>query len=66
MDNCTLSYNSTAVGVGFGTTRVSKSIITGNTNGLHNFGGTLESYQDNQLRGNTNNTVGAITLVLPS
>jgi hypothetical protein len=63
VDNCTLSYNASAVAVGWGTARVSKSLIDGNTNGLNNFGGTIENYQNNQLRGNTNNTVGVITPV---
>lgn len=58
---CTLSYNPSAVLVNLGTARVSRSLITGNTNGLNNVGGTLETYQTNRNRGNTNDVVGVIS-----
>ena len=61
-----MSNNATGVGVSLGTARVAKSIVTGGANGLQNLGGTLESYRNNQLLGNTNNTVGAVTLVFPT
>lgn len=60
----TLSYNPSAVLVNLGIARVAQSLITGNTNGLNNVGGTIETYQNNQLRGNTNNTVGSVLPVL--
>jgi hypothetical protein len=60
---CTITYNPSGVLVNLGTARVAQSLITGGTNGLNNVGGLLESYQNNQLNGNTNNTVGTITLV---
>jgi hypothetical protein len=60
----TLSYNPSGVLVNLGIARVAQSLITGNTNGLNNVGGTIETYQNNQLRGNTNNTVGSVLPVL--
>jgi hypothetical protein len=58
---CTLTYNPSAVLVNLGTARVARSLITGNTTGLNNVAGVLETYQNNRNRGNTNNTLGAIT-----
>jgi hypothetical protein len=42
--------------------RVSGSTIVGNGTGLGNFGGTLESFGNNVVRGNTTDTIGTITL----
>ncbi len=44
-----------------GMTRVSRSVITGNTNGLNNIAGTLKRFNNNMIDGNSNNTVGIIT-----
>ncbi len=60
----TLTYNPNGVVVNLGTARVAQSLITGNSNGLNNVGGTLETYSNNQIRGNVNNTVGTVTPVL--
>lgn len=59
--NSTLTYNPSAVLVNLGTARVAECVISGNTNGLNNVGGILETYQNNRNRGNTFNTVGVIT-----
>lgn len=50
-----------AVRVTAGTARVSRSEITGNTNGLNNVGGTLKRFNNNMVEGNTANTAGVIT-----
>ena len=49
--------------VGANTLRVLNSTITGNTTGLNNLAGTLESFGNNVVRGNTTNTSGTITTV---
>lgn len=56
----TLTYNPSALRVNLGTARVAQNLITGNTNGLNNVAGTIETFQNNQLRGNANNTVGVV------
>jgi Right handed beta helix region len=48
---------------GGGTGRVSGSLITGNGVGLENNNGVLESFLDNILRGNAENSTGTITSV---
>ncbi len=48
---------------GGGTGRTSESLITGNGIGLEHDSGTLESFKDNILRGNTSNSTGTITAV---
>ena len=59
----TLTYNPSAVLVNLGVARVGQNLITGNNTGLNNVGGTIETYSNNQLRGNTSNTAGTITAV---
>jgi hypothetical protein len=65
---CEVSSNSIAgLYVGFATVRVSFSTITRNTVGLNNAGGggaTVESFNNNVIRGNATNTLGTITGVL--
>lgn len=51
------------VSVQSGTARVSESLVTGNNVGFSNGGGTLESFNDNIVRGNTMNTTGTISAV---
>jgi hypothetical protein len=46
-----------------GVLRVSESTVTRNGTGLHNSGGTLESFGNNAVRGNTSATFGTITPV---
>lgn len=46
-----------------GAFRVAESLIVGNGVGLNHISGTLESFQDNIVRGNTTNTSGTITAV---
>ena len=50
------------VQAGAGTIRVAESLVTGNSVGLLQQGGTLESFKDNIVRGNTTDTVGTITM----
>ncbi len=49
--------------VGSNTLRVLNSTITGNATGLSNLAGTIESFGNNVIRGNTTNTSGVITTV---
>jgi hypothetical protein len=58
--------NNTTRGAGVfssGVARVSDSMVTGNGVGLLNSGGTVESFGNNAVRGNTTNTSGTITTV---
>jgi hypothetical protein len=58
--------NNIAVGVMASPTslvRIGGSAITGNGTGISNTGGTVESLQDNLVRGNATDLVGTITLV---
>jgi hypothetical protein len=66
VDNTSITYSPSAVRVDLGTARVSNCIITGNTNGLHNAGGTLRTFGNNQIDGNTNNTNGVVTPIAQS
>lgn len=66
IDSSTMTYSLSAVRVDLGTARVSNCVITGNTNGLHNVGGTLKTFGSNRVDGNTSNTVGGITAIAPS
>jgi hypothetical protein len=40
---------------------VAHSVVTGNQTGLSTFGGTIFSYGDNDINGNTNDNFGALT-----
>jgi hypothetical protein len=51
------------VSAGGGTARVSDSTVSGNTTGLSQTAGTLESFVNNQVGGNGTNTSGTITNV---
>ncbi len=66
VDSCSVTWNPDGVLVNTGTARVGNCLVTGNSNGLHQVGGTLETYGTNRNRGNTNNTLGTISPVLPS
>lgn len=69
-DHCVASNNGTGFNVsgfndGIGVIRVARSTATSNTTGFEqSAGGTFESLGDNLVRGNGNNTSGAITVVL--
>lgn len=54
MDSCVATHNGDGVKVeSSGTARVAQSTVANNIiNGLNNAGGTIESYQDNYIRGN--------------
>ncbi|HEX8843679.1 MAG TPA: hypothetical protein VF791_03495 [Pyrinomonadaceae bacterium] len=61
VDNCMITNNPDGVKTNGGTARVSRSVISGNTNGLNNVSGTLKRFNNNMIDGNTNNTAGVIT-----
>ncbi|HEX8843965.1 MAG TPA: hypothetical protein VF791_04950 [Pyrinomonadaceae bacterium] len=61
VDNCMITNNPDGVKTNGGTARVSRSVISGNTNGLNNVSGTLKRFNNNMIDGNTNNTAGTIT-----
>jgi parallel beta helix pectate lyase-like protein len=64
----TLSNNTEAglVTGGAGLARIGDSTVTGNGDGLRNVDGTLESFGDNLVRGNTTDVSGTITTVSTS
>lgn len=66
IDSSTMTYSLSAVRVDLGTARVSNSVISGNSNGLHNVGGTLRTFGTNKIDGNTNNTSGVISAIAES
>ena len=45
------------------TLRIAHSVVTGNGTGLFASGGTLDSYGDNDIDGNTNNNFGLLTTI---
>jgi hypothetical protein len=49
-----------------GVARIGGSTVTGNGTGLAQLSGTLESFGDNMVRGNTTETSGTITTVAKS
>jgi hypothetical protein len=54
----------TAAGVDNGTMRISNTAMTGNARGLWNIGGTIESFGNNKIRGNTTADIdGTVTPV---
>jgi len=57
VDTCTLSFNTSGVRVDLGTAKVANSVLTGNSTGLHNVGGTLSTYGDNRRVGNPDSGV---------
>jgi hypothetical protein len=63
MHKCQVANNGTGVSAGGGTARVSDSTVSGNTTGLSQTAGTLESFVNNQVGGNGTNTSGTITNV---
>jgi parallel beta helix pectate lyase-like protein len=66
VDSSSVTYNPDGVRADLGTIRVSNCVISVNTNGLNNVGGTIETFGTNRISGNTNNTVGVISGVLQS
>ncbi|MGH6812151.1 MAG: right-handed parallel beta-helix repeat-containing protein [Methylocella sp.] len=45
------------------TLRVAHSVVTGNSTGVSTAGGTILSYVDNDIDGNTNNNTGVLTVI---
>ena len=63
VDHCIITNSPDGVKNNGGTSRVSRSVVTGNTNGLNNVSGTLKRFNNNMIDGNTSNTVGVITAI---
>ena len=60
--NVVVSYNGTGLYAELNTIiRVAHSVITGNNLGVNINGGTLDSYGDNDIDGNTTNNTGVLT-----
>jgi hypothetical protein len=54
------------IAVGNAILRVAHSVVTGNNTGVNTSGGgTLDSYGDNDIDGNTNNNIGVLTTIPP-
>lgn len=66
VDSSSVTNNPDGVRADLGIIRVADCLISINTNGLNNVGGTIETFGTNRIRGNTNDTVGVISGVLPS
>jgi hypothetical protein len=61
--NSVASYNGTGLFAQFANLRVGHSVVTGNITGVGSFGGTLTTYGDNDINGNTfDNTGNLITI----
>ncbi len=60
LEGCLLQGSSNGLGLVAGTTRISNCRITNNTNGVAFAGGTLVTYGDNKLDGNTNEATGGV------
>jgi len=52
LNNVVSAGNGTGLQAGGGTVRIGDSVITGNTTGVTNPSGTLNSYKNNQVNGN--------------
>jgi uncharacterized repeat protein (TIGR01451 family) len=66
VDKCEVANNGTGINVPMSsgsTVRVSRSVVSGNTLGLQNVGGTLEVDGTSVVRGNTTDTTGTISTV---
>ncbi len=61
--NSVSSYNGTGLFAQFANLRVGHSVVTGNTTGVGSSGGTLTSYGDNDINGNTFDNTGVLTTI---
>jgi hypothetical protein len=66
VDSSTVTYNPDGMRADLGLIRVANSVVIGNTNGLNNVGGTIETFGTNRIRGNLNDTLGVISPATPS
>jgi len=68
VNNSEVDLNGSGIqtGPGAGIAFVSNSQVAYNTNGFNNTAGTFNSYQNNRVHDNTNNTVGTISSALPT
>ncbi|MGH6838482.1 MAG: right-handed parallel beta-helix repeat-containing protein [Methylocella sp.] len=55
------SNNTTGLGASGSTIRVAQSVVTGNVTGVFATGGTIDTYGDNNINGNTTDIMGALT-----
>ena len=58
LESCLMQGNGSGLAIAANTTRISDCRITNNTNGINFVGGTLVTYGDNKIEGNTNDTLG--------
>jgi hypothetical protein len=61
--NSVASYNGTGLFARFANLRVGHSVVTGNITGVGSFGGTLTTYGDNEINGNTFDNTGILTTI---
>jgi hypothetical protein len=61
--NSVASYNGTGLFAQFANLCVGHSVVTGNTTGVGTLGGTLTSYGDNDINGNTFDNTGVLTTI---
>ena len=60
LDSCVMQGGTNGLAIVAGTHRMSNCYITNNTNGVNFAGGTLVTYGDNRLAGNTNEATGGV------
>jgi hypothetical protein len=63
VSNSLITNSPSGVRANGGVARVSKSVVTGNTTGLNRVSGTLETFQNNMVRGNTTDLSAGVTPV---
>ena len=66
MDTCYLAFNTSGIVSAGGTSRIANLRITANTNGVNFGGGTVQSYGDNKIKGNTNDQLGGAITNVPA
>jgi hypothetical protein len=61
--NSVASYNGTGLFARFANLRIGHSVVTGNITGVGSFGGTLTTYGDNDINGNTFDNTAVLTTI---
>jgi hypothetical protein len=61
-----MQFNTSGLAAIAGTARIANCRISGNTNGINFLGGTVQSFGDNKVKGNTNDQQGGAVSAVPA
>ena len=66
LDTCYMEFNTSGLLALAATARIANCRITGNTNGINFSGGSVQSFGDNKVKGNTNDQLGGSVTSVPA